>query len=93
LQQLFQSMVASQTSGSLLRVNSNAVLVVPPFECAWLQGPENIQSGCCVSFDVKGELHAVTPNSGALSSCVPLMCISLLAVKVLLRACLQARTM
>jgi hypothetical protein len=47
-------MVASQTSGSLLRVNSNAVLVVPPFECAWLQGPDKIQSGCCVSFDVKG---------------------------------------
>lgn len=41
----------------MLRVNSNAVLVVPPFECAWLQGPEKIESGCCVSFEVKGELH------------------------------------
>lgn len=40
----------------MLRVNSNAVLVVPPFECAWLQGTESIQSGCCVSFDVKGAL-------------------------------------
>ena len=49
------AMVASQTSGSLLRVNSNAVLVVPPFECAWLEGPDSIQSGCCISFDVKGE--------------------------------------
>lgn len=47
--------MGTQTSG-MLRVNSNAVLVVPPFECAWLQGTESIQSGCCVSFDVKGGL-------------------------------------
>ncbi len=48
--------MAPKTGGGLLRVNSNAVLVVPPFECAWLQSTESIESGCCISFDVKGGL-------------------------------------
>lgn len=49
--------MAPNAGGGLLRVNSNAVLVVPPFECAWLQGTEIIDSGCCIIFEVKGELQ------------------------------------
>jgi hypothetical protein len=42
----------------MLRVNSNSVLVVPPFECAWLSGEEfRLKEGaCCITFDVKGEI-------------------------------------
>ncbi|GBF97048.1 hypothetical protein Rsub_09521 [Raphidocelis subcapitata] len=41
----------------MLRVNSRDVLVVPPFECAWLSlsdyGVEG--QGCCLSFDCRGD--------------------------------------
>lgn len=37
--------------------SSSAVLVVPPFECAWLGGDEfTLREGCgCISFESKGE--------------------------------------
>lgn len=40
----------------MLRVN-NGVLVVPPFECAWLTGNEyTLRSGAgCLSFEAKGD--------------------------------------
>ena len=38
----------------MLRVNSSSVLVVPPFECAWLSGQEVSNESCCISFDAKG---------------------------------------
>lgn len=41
----------------MLRVNSSNVIVVPPFECAWLAGEEFRLSGGtgCLCFEVKGE--------------------------------------
>ncbi len=41
----------------MLRISSNNVLVVPPFECAWLAGEEFqlINGAGCISFEVKGE--------------------------------------
>ena len=41
----------------MLRVNSSNVLVVPPWECAWLSDEQlNLQDGAgCICFDVKGE--------------------------------------
>ena len=40
----------------MLRVHSNSVLVVPPFECAWLTGDEFLlkEGRGCLSFEVKG---------------------------------------
>lgn len=40
----------------MLRVHSNSVLVVPPFECAWLTGEEFLlkDGRGCLSFEVKG---------------------------------------
>ena len=40
----------------MLRVN-NGVLVVPPFECAWLTGNEyTLRAGAgCLSFEAKGD--------------------------------------
>lgn len=42
----------------MLRVNSSSVLVVPPFECAWLSGEEHVlhDGAGCISFEVKGVL-------------------------------------
>ena len=41
----------------MLRVNSSNVLVVPPFECAWLSDEAlQLKDGTgCISFEVKGE--------------------------------------
>jgi hypothetical protein len=41
----------------MLRVHSNSVLVVPPFECAWLTGEEFLlkDGKGCISFEVKGD--------------------------------------
>jgi len=41
---------------SMLRVNSSNVLVVPPWECAWLSDEQlQLQDGAgCICFDVKG---------------------------------------
>ena len=41
----------------MLRVNSSNVLVVPPWECAWLSDEQlQLKDGAgCVCFDVKGE--------------------------------------
>lgn len=41
----------------MLRVNSNCILVVPPFECAWLSGDEYLlrNGEGCISFEVKGD--------------------------------------
>jgi len=41
-----------------LRVSAGAVLVVPPFECAWLADEElQLREGSgCVSFEVRGEV-------------------------------------
>ena len=41
----------------MLRVNSSNVLVVPPFECAWLSDEAlQLMNGTgCISFEVKGE--------------------------------------
>ena len=41
-----------------LRVSAGAVLVVPPFECAWLAAEElQLRGGSgCVSFEVRGEV-------------------------------------
>ena len=41
-----------------LRVSAGAVLVVPPFECAWLADEElQLRGGSgCVSFEVRGEV-------------------------------------
>ena len=40
----------------MLRVNSSNVLVVPPFECAWLSDETlQLKDGTgCISFEVKG---------------------------------------
>ncbi len=47
----------------MLRVHSNSVLVVPPFECAWLTGEEFLlrDGKGCISFEVKGDRFV---NSG-----------------------------
>lgn len=47
---------ASSGSGTCVRVNDSNVLVVPPFECAWLTGDAlSLQGGSgCVCFEVKG---------------------------------------
>ena len=41
----------------MLRVNSSNVLVVPPWECAWLSDEQlQLKDGAgCVCFDVKGD--------------------------------------
>lgn len=42
----------------MLRVNSRDVLVVPPFECAWLELQDyGVEGGCCLCFETRGE-HA-----------------------------------
>lgn len=43
----------------MLRVNSSNVLVVPPWECAWLSDEQlQLQNGAgCICFDVKGEFR------------------------------------
>jgi hypothetical protein len=53
----------------MLRINSRDVLVVPPFECAWLSLSDyGTEGGCCLCFDYKGaqrraEWDAVTARS------------------------------
>ena len=41
----------------MLRVNSSDVLVVPPFECAWLADEVGIlkNSSACIIFEAQGE--------------------------------------
>jgi hypothetical protein len=41
---------------SLPRINSRSVLVVPPFEAAWLSlsDYDGVQNGCCLCFEYKG---------------------------------------
>lgn len=55
----------------MLRVSSNNVLVVPPFECAWLSFSDyNLDGGACLSFEVKGAIgqsrYGPIPASSAL---------------------------
>ena len=48
----------------MLRVNSSNVLVVPPWECAWLSDEQlQLKDGAgCVCFDVKGELRLLSTS-------------------------------
>ena len=48
----------------MLRVNSSNVLVVPPFECAWLSDEAlQLKDGTgCISFEVKGEFMLPLKN-------------------------------
>ena len=76
---------------------SSAVLVVPPFECAWLSGDEFALSdaGGCLSFESKGALALPSRcrPSACLSSHPPsvLLCVSWLADNQ--RGSTQAATM
>ncbi len=40
----------------MLRVDSSSILVVPPFECAWLldEARQLKDNACCVAFEAKG---------------------------------------
>lgn len=56
--------------------SSSAVLVVPPFECAWLSGDELVlQEGRgCISFESKGELQRVERPTLAQLLLLPPVC-------------------
>ncbi len=51
----------------MLRVNSSNVLVVPPWECAWLSDEQlQLRDGAgCISFDVRGKCHMLLPAVAA----------------------------
>lgn len=56
----------------MFRVTSQDVLVVPPFEAAWLSLADyGIEGGCCLVFDYKGARAVGRRRAGARAAAAP----------------------